>query len=212
MTRLSAILPAVLVPLVVAACFPRLDYRDLPDARVIQRSATAVDSVTVADIAQPSAAERAAVAAALAKVGETGLRVRVRLPTGAPVPPAHEMRARLAELGIDPAIAVVEPGTTPAGTTLVFVRITLTAPDCANLVTPSEELSGWARPTMAFGCASYTNLTHMLADPADLAEPREFGGADAPTAAAAVGRYRDNKVTPLRKTTSTSGYVPGNEQ
>lgn len=212
MTRLSAILPALLVPLVLAGCFPRPDYRDLPDAKVIQRTATVVDSVAIIDTAAPSPMEKAAVAAALARAGDSGVRVRVRLPQGAPLPPADQMRARVAALGIDPAIAVVEPGTSPTGTALVFVRVTLTAPDCATLVTPSEELSAWARPSMAFGCATYSNLTHMVTDPADLAAPRSFGGADATTSAAAVGRFYDNKVTPLRDTTSTRGYSSVNGQ
>lgn len=208
MTRLSAILPVVLVPLALAACqFPRPDYRDLPDAKVIQRTTTVVDSVAVADTAAPTAAESAAVAAALARAGESGVRVRVRLPQGAPVPPADQMRARMAALGIDPSIAVIEPAASPAGTTLVFVRIALTAPDCAALVTPSEELSASSRPSMAFGCATYSNLTQMVTDPADIAAPRSFGGADATTTAAAVGRYQANQVTPLRKTTSSSGYA-----
>lgn len=207
MTRLSAILPVVLVPLVLAACqFPRPDYRDLPDNKVIQRSSTVVDSVAVADNAAPTSAETAAVAAALAKAGDSGVRVRVRLPQGAPVPPADVMRARIAALGIDPSIAVVEPAASPAGTTLVFVRIALTAPDCATLVTPSEETTLVPRPSMAFGCATYTNLTQMVTDPADIAAPRSFGGADATTSAAAIDRYHTNAVTPLRKTTSSSGY------
>lgn len=210
MTRLSAILPAFLAPLLLAACFPNPDYRDLPNASVIKSTPSVVEIVTVADNTKPSEAEVAAVAAALAKAGERGLRVRVRLPQGAPLPSPGEMRGRIAALGIDPAIAVVEPNAVPDATSLVFVRINLTAPNCAELVTPSEEWSAWTRPNMSFGCATYTNLTHMLADPADLASPRAFGGPDATTSASAIDRYHTDKVTPLRRTSSTSGAASSN--
>lgn len=210
MTRLSAILPMVLAPLLLAGCFPNPDYRDLPNSSVIGTTASVVAVVAVADTAQPSAAELAAVSEALAKAGDSSMRVRVRLPQGAPVPPAEEMRGRISALGIDPAVAVVEPAASPAGTSLVFVRITLTAPDCAAMVTPSEEWSAWARPRMSFGCATYTNLTHMLADPADLSTPRNFGGPDATVSARAVGRYHADKVKPLRDNSATYGLSASN--
>lgn len=203
MNRFSAILPAFLAPFLLAGCFPNPDYRDLPNSSVIQRTSTVTDTVAVADNAAPTSGEIAAVTEALAKAGDSGVRVRVRLPQGAAVPAPTEMRRRIQALGIDPAIAQVEPNASASGTSLVFVRISLTAPDCASLVTPSEEWSAWQRPNMAFGCATYTNLTHMLADPADLAVPRNFGGADATTSAAAVGRYHDNQMTPLRHTSSS---------
>lgn len=204
MTRLSAILPAFLAPLLLAACFPNPHYGDLPNASVIKSTPSVVEIVTVTDTAKPTEQEIAAVRAALAKSGERGLRVRVRLPQGAPLPNPGEMRARVAALGIDPAVAVIEPNAVPDATSLVFVRITLTAPNCAEMVTPSEEWSAWSRPNMSFGCATYTNLTHMIADPADLASPRAFAGADATTSASAVDRYHTDKVTPLRETSSTS--------
>lgn len=205
MTRFSAILPVFLAPLLLAGCFPNPDYREMPNSSVISSTATVLDAVAVADNSKPTEAETAAIAAALGKGGDSGLRVRVRLPQGAPVPAASEMRSRIVAMGIDPAIAVVEPNASASGTSLVFVRIALVAPDCAAMVTPSEEWSAWTRPNMSFGCATYTNLSHMLADPADLSTPRNFGGADATTSGAAVNRYRADKVTPLRQTSSTSG-------
>lgn len=212
MTRLFAMLPALLLTVVLGGCFPRPDYRDLPDTSVIQRSVTVIDTVVVADSAAPTAPERAAIAAALAQGGETGLRVRVRLPQGAPVPAAAEMRRRIQALGIDPAIAMVEPNAAAAGTDLVFMRITIAAPDCAALVTPSEAISAASRPSMAFGCATYTNLTNMVADPADLVAPRRFGGPDGTTSATAVDRYHQDKVTPLRRTTSVGSLNSAGSQ
>lgn len=209
MTRLSAILPALLLPLAVGACFPRPDYRDLPNPSVIGRTATVLDTVAVADNAAPTPAETAAIAAALERAGDSGLRVKVRLPQGVPVPDGIEMRRRIQGLGIDPAIAVVEPNAVPAGTALVFVRVAVSAPDCAALVTPSEEISAWSRPSMAFGCATYGNLSRMVTDPADLVSPRAYGGADATTTGAGVDRYHQDKVMPLRRTTSVGGVTQG---
>lgn len=209
MTRLSAILPAVLLPLLAGGCFPNPDYRDLPNPSVIGRSATIIDTVAVADNSAPTPAESAAIAAALVKGGDSGLRVKVRLPQGVPLPDGVEMRRRIQGLGLDPAIAVVEANANPAGTALVFIRVAVTAPDCARMVTPSEEWSAWARPSMAFGCATYGNLSRMVTDPADLVSPRAYGGADATTTGAAVDRYHQDKVTPLRRTTSVGGMGAG---
>ncbi|MGE5515255.1 MAG: CpaD family pilus assembly lipoprotein [Bacteroidota bacterium] len=212
MTRFSAIVPVFLAPLLLAGCFPNPNYQDLPNASVITSTSSVIATVAVADNAKPTEAELAAVAEGLSKGGDSGLRVQVRLPQGAPVPPADEMRRRISSMGVDPAIAVVEPNASASGTSLVFVRITVTAPDCAALVTRSEEWSAWSRPRMSFGCATYTNLSRMVADPADLAAPRSFGGADATTSAAAVGRYQTDKVTPLKRNSSTSGYSSSSSQ
>ncbi|MBU6493737.1 MAG: hypothetical protein KGQ45_13265 [Burkholderiales bacterium] len=78
-------------------------------------------------------------------------------------------------------------------------------PDCAKLVQPSHLVdAGVGRPGMAFGCATYSNLAAMLARPADLVAPLPYGGADANTAAAAVRRYQEGRVTPLNATSTVS--------
>lgn len=78
-------------------------------------------------------------------------------------------------------------------------------PECKRLIT--EAPRPWydydARPQIAFGCATYTNLANSVARPRDLTEPGSYGGQHADTAASAVTRYRQNAVTPLNKTTST---------
>ncbi|MCR6630931.1 MAG: CpaD family pilus assembly protein [Magnetospirillum sp.] len=203
MSRPTAILLALALP-VLSGCFPNPDYRDLPNSSVIGHTVGVVATVPVADLAAPTAQERAGVAAALAQAGGNGVRVQVRLPRGEPAPAEAVLRQRLQGLGIDPAIAIVDADNTGGGATLAFLRVTLSAPDCAALVTPSEEWSAGSRPSMAFGCANYTNLTRMLADPADLAAPRAYGGADSTTSAHAVELYHLDRVKKLQKSTAPS--------
>lgn len=79
-------------------------------------------------------------------------------------------------------------------------------PDCNTLMQPSQYDSVTdPRPGIAFGCASLTNLAAQVANPQDLVAPSHpYIGQHADTAGSAVTRYRIDKVTPLRKTTTTS--------
>ncbi|MBP6020104.1 MAG: hypothetical protein KA735_11475 [Burkholderiaceae bacterium] len=78
------------------------------------------------------------------------------------------------------------------------------APDCAKLLQPSQHNKvDDLRMSIAFGCATYTNLAEQIANPNDLVSPRSYRGQSAEAAAEAVTRYRENKVTPLRNTNST---------
>jgi pilus assembly protein CpaD len=77
-------------------------------------------------------------------------------------------------------------------------------PSCDALNEPSHMIdAGSARPGIAFGCATYSNLAAMIARPADLVAPLPYAGADAPLAASAVRRYDEGRATPLN---SPSGY------
>lgn len=204
MSRLSAILP-VLLPLALAACFPRPDYTDLPNVYAIPRSVEVLDNIAVGDLAAPSAAERGAVAAALARGGDSALRVKVQLSAAAAPTPEADVRAQIAALGIDPAIAVIErPGVAPQNA-LQFLRVTVGTPDCAAMVTRSEATETLDRPNMSFGCATLGNLSRMVTDPADLVRGRAYGGEGGVPAAQGVDRYNQGKVTPLRRTTSVGG-------
>ena len=79
------------------------------------------------------------------------------------------------------------------------------APDCSKLLQPSQyNKADDLRPSIAFGCATYTNLAGQVARPEDLATPKAYRGQSPDTAADAVTRYRENKVTPLRETMSTN--------
>lgn len=64
--------------------------------------------------------------------------------------------------------------------------------------------AGMQRPSIAFGCATYSNLAAMVARPADFVSPRPYAGADAPLAASAVRRYEEERATPLRGAYSSS--------
>ena len=78
-------------------------------------------------------------------------------------------------------------------------------PDCDKLVAPSGlSDAGIPRPTMAWGCATYSNLAAQVANPKDLFNPDPLGPTDANVAASAVRRYRTDKVTPLDTTTTRS--------
>ncbi len=62
--------------------------------------------------------------------------------------------------------------------------------------------AGLPRPSMEWGCATYSNLAAQVANPKDLFDPDPLGPTDANVAASAVHRYRTDKVTPLDATTS----------
>ncbi|MGN6087030.1 CpaD family pilus assembly lipoprotein [Trinickia sp.] len=84
-------------------------------------------------------------------------------------------------------------------------------PDCAPLVEHSDFLdAGAARPDVAFGCATYTNLAAMLVRGSDLTDPVPFGGPDADVAADAVRRYETGKVMPLQSSSTSSAEPTSN--
>ena len=64
--------------------------------------------------------------------------------------------------------------------------------------------AGMQRPSVAFGCATYSNLAAMVARPADFVSPRPYAGADAPLAASAVRRYEEGHAIPLSGAYSTT--------
>jgi pilus assembly protein CpaD len=72
---------------------------------------------------------------------------------------------------------------------------TLTPPDCSDLQSPSELTdAGLRRPSVAWGCATYTNLAAQIAHPEHFNHPVELGPADAAMAASAVHRYENGKA------------------
>jgi pilus assembly protein CpaD len=76
-------------------------------------------------------------------------------------------------------------------------------PDCERLTRDSLLLdAGVRRPSMQWGCATYTNMAAQIAQPEDLVNPRKLGPADAAVAASAVHRYEAGQLIPLDTTTS----------
>jgi pilus assembly protein CpaD len=81
---------------------------------------------------------------------------------------------------------------------------TAVAPDCEQLTRASLLFdAGIRRPSMQWGCATYTNLAAQVANPQDLVKPQTLGPADAAVAASAVHRYETGQVIPLDTTTTT---------
>jgi pilus assembly protein CpaD len=80
-------------------------------------------------------------------------------------------------------------------------------PSCEALNQRSPMIdAGRARPGVAFGCATYSNLAAMIARPADLVAPLPYAGADAPLAASAVRRYEEERIVPLNSSASSGSY------
>ncbi|MBV6272983.1 CpaD family pilus assembly protein [Alcaligenaceae bacterium CGII-47] len=78
-------------------------------------------------------------------------------------------------------------------------------PECAGMLQPSQyNKADDLRMSIAFGCATYTNLAEQVAQPRDLIHPATYRGQSAEAAAQAATRYRENKVTPLKETQSTN--------
>ena len=91
----------------------------------------------------------------------------------------------------------------PDSSTIGFDGHSALPPDCAKLARPSVLTdAGWHRPSMEWGCATYTNLAAQVAHPEDLVRPQPLGPADAAVAASAVHRYETGHVIPLDSGTS----------
>ena len=191
--RSRPIMTALLAAAALAGCFPRPDYTEMPDARVIPLQSTS-RAVAVADSDRPTPEERAAIAALLVQAAPADGHVRLLPPAGWPRPDPVGLRQLTDRLGIAPGAAVVA-GTAPGPDLLVeVITVRARAPACADLVTPNPSPSAGSRPSVAFGCATYGNLAAQVVDPADLAQPHSFAGPDGATSAAAVTRYLNDKV------------------
>ncbi|WP_205962485.1 hypothetical protein [Paraburkholderia phosphatilytica] len=72
---------------------------------------------------------------------------------------------------------------------------TLSPPDCDDLKRSSLLLDGgFRRPSVAWGCTTYTNLAAQIAHPEHFNNPVPLGPADAALAASAVRRYETGKT------------------
>jgi pilus assembly protein CpaD len=76
-------------------------------------------------------------------------------------------------------------------------------PDCTELARRSVLTdAGWHRPSMQWGCATYTNLAAQVANPKDLVAPGKLAPANAAVAASAVHRYETGHLIPLDTSSS----------
>ncbi|SPB12806.1 lipoprotein [Caballeronia novacaledonica] len=95
------------------------------------------------------------------------------------------------------------PLTMPNETVIGYDGKYAVPPDCDSLTRKSLLTdAGVHRPSMQWGCATYTNLAAQLARPADIVAPQTLGPADAAVAASAVHRYETGRVIPLDKSSS----------
>jgi type IV pilus biogenesis protein CpaD/CtpE len=91
----------------------------------------------------------------------------------------------------------------PNDTVIGFDGRNAVAPDCDSLTRASLLTdAGLRRPSMQWGCATYTNLAAQLARPADIVAPQTLGPANGATAASAMRRYETGHVTPLDTSSS----------
>jgi|GEM_PF-1309567 len=194
----------------LGGCFPRPDYSPLPNASMIKLEAVS-EQLAISNFQKPSLEDRNRIASHLTATGAGDLRVRVQWPSGQPLPTPEAFRAAVEALGLPVDLTALDGRAAPgAQAVLVFYHLTASVPECSTMVTPNEAvpltpmLKFDKRPAVSFGCATYNNLAASVANPADLAEGREFKGSDGGSQAAAVDRYNAGKPTPLRQTTSTS--------
>ncbi|WP_345814954.1 CpaD family pilus assembly lipoprotein [Paraburkholderia sp. PREW-6R] len=97
----------------------------------------------------------------------------------------------------------------PDASTLSYDGHSVIGPDCAELERKSlVSNAGFRRPSIAFGCATYSNLAAQIARPADIVTPLPLGPADGAVAAAGVRRYQTDQVTPLDATTTRQQEKP----
>jgi pilus assembly protein CpaD len=151
------------------------------------------------------AAERNRIRAAVTEQGrDTALHATVQGQLLAA--PAQRGVARLLiEAGVAAENIAFQPGETP-GTTLHLTRYTAKAKTCAPW--PDIHDNRYANlPTTVLGCANQANLARMLADPHDLVEGRPTQPMDGARAAAAVQRYRADKVKKLPSESATNTFV-----
>ncbi|BBU29884.1 lipoprotein [Burkholderia sp. THE68] len=95
------------------------------------------------------------------------------------------------------------PRNMPNDTVIGFDGRNAVAPDCDSLTRASLLTdAGLRRPSMQWGCATYTNLAAQLARPADIVAPQTLGPANGATAASAMRRYETGHVTPLDTSSS----------
>lgn len=205
-TLRTAIALALLAPL-LGGCFPRrLPTDEMPDTAAIPVSGQRETvNLAVAPIREDTVA---LLGPAVLTLGDPSrIHVAIR-PHGHPLESGRieQVRQSLASLGIKDGLVIVAPPSDVADGRfeVTLDRWTAGQPNCDALQRPSDMEQNGQRPSMAFGCATVSNLSSMLDDPGDLVQPRTLGPVDATSQVEAVRRYQNNTVTPLNQSTATN--------
>jgi pilus assembly protein CpaD len=119
---------------------------------------------------------------------------------------AFRTAAWLAALALAGCLSAPPPLNLPDASVIGYQNGHAVPPNCAKLNEPSHMVdAGVRQPSVAFGCATYSNLAAMVARPEDVVAPLPYAGADAATAASAVRRYQEDRVKqPAAPTPSTT--------
>jgi len=157
--------------------------------------------------------QTAALEALVGRWRETsGHAVTIKSPAGAH--DADRMAAivagRLQSLGVAPSLihqAVYDQATGADAVVAVgFTRYEAEGPKCGR---NWEDFTRTGSNTVNsnFGCAITANLAAMIANPADLAEPRPMDDADAGRRQTVLGKYRQGQVTSAAKDDQATGAI-----
>ena len=92
----------------------------------------------------------------------------------------------------------------PAPVIVGFLAYQAAVPTCGR---DWENLAatGANRPTRNFGCAVNANLAAQMANPADIAGPREMTAVDAGRRTVVLGKYRDGQITSSARDPQAAG-------
>lgn len=158
---------------------------------------------------RPSTYERARLKGFIAGVAEgrpDALHVAIR---GATTKAAlRRVKRMLIADGLDPAKMRLVPTGAHAvpgvPVTLEVVRYVAVPPPCLPWARPLSAKFDGSAPRASLGCSSLDNLAAMAADPRDLEHGSTSAFANGATAASAVNRYQEDKVTPLPRAAAIS--------
>ncbi len=193
---------ALLALLTLAACTPTASYwseAQSPKQNKVEMVRLNHDLRLPASGAL-SPAETAALDDFLAR-HDIGFGDRVTLAAAGRSPAA--VSSHLRKQGIVATAATANAADLPAGAVRVEVeRFVVVPPNCPDWRKPGTADYG-NTPMSNLGCATAANLGMMLADPRDLIQGRLPGDADGTVAAAAMQRYRTDKVKALPKGSTT---------
>lgn len=205
---LRAVFAAAVIAPLMTGCFPRrLPVTEMPDTAQIPVTGTRQMVVLPAAAPSPKHDDTATLlGSAVLQLGDPHHIHASIQPHGIPIEAGRieQVRRTLAALGV--ASPVILPATEmgDGNFDVALDRWTAGKPNCDSLMRTSDLTHNDERPSVAFGCATISNLSSMIDDPGDLVQPHPLAPGDAVSDVQAVHRYEDNKVTPLKSTTSTN--------